>query len=681
MIKILSRLRSSILLILFFELLIISSLIAVYYYDILSVQAWLTFPILFSLIAVFFVLNAIFMLSFLATILLNRQKKDLKTADLLGSDIPEAYRYTGLGIILLDQDEQVIWVNEVIQDLQPNLIETNIHDWKEELVPLLQGTKTTAQLMLAGRVFEVKFLNTSRMFILKDVTAYEKLLQINRNQSPVLGYVVLDNYEENAPAFDEKSDYISNIRATVISYFSSYGFVVQRIRSDSYFIFGPVTSYLKVKEDKYRIIEKVFALDKQNQKQITLSVGVAFGTSDDYTKLNGRAIEALELAVARGGNQGVVEEDGNKQFFGGYRLSQDNEMKTAQRIRERNDKILRLIIEAKKVYIVGHVDADMDALGSALGVRAICEHLNKPSRIIFDYAFAEKRARQAVSSEFSSQENKDIFIQSKDAITQVTEQDLIVVVDVSRPSLVMGNLILDKNVPTIVIDHHKRTDEFIAKVIMEPVIDTSASSATELVVDIILHNKYFKSFEFKLPSLIATIMLSGIYLDTNFYKLKTVGPRTFDASRFLIEKGSDTNKAHELLKEAYNDVMIINRVTAAAENIEADVLLATFNEDEVIEDTAMIAKVANSIMDMRGVKAAVVIGRILPNGYTKVSCRSDGSINMAMLMEKIGGGGHYTAAGYETKALETIASVKQRVVDTLKEYLTRAREMQNKEGN
>jgi c-di-AMP phosphodiesterase-like protein len=200
-------------------------------------------------------------------------------------------------------------------------------------------------------------------------------------------------------------------------------------------------------------------------------------------------------------------------------------------------------------------------------------------------------------------------------------------------------------------------------------------------VDIILHNKYFKSFEFKLPSLIATIMLSGIYLDTNFYKLKTVGPRTFDASRFLIEKGSDTNKAHELLKEAYNDVMVINRVTAAAENIEADVLLATFNEDEVIEDTAMIAKVANALMDMRGVKAAIVIGRILPNGYTKVSCRSDGAINMAMLMEKIGGGGHYTAAGYETKALETIASVKQRVVDTLKEYLTRAREMQNKEGN
>jgi c-di-AMP phosphodiesterase-like protein len=145
MIKILSRLRSSILLILFFELLIISSLIAVYYYDILSVQAWLTFPILFSLIDVFFLLNSKFMLSFLATILLNRQKKDLKTADLLGSDIPEAYRYTGLGIILLDQDEQVIWVNEVIQDLQPNLIETNIHDWKEELVPLLQGTKTTAQ--------------------------------------------------------------------------------------------------------------------------------------------------------------------------------------------------------------------------------------------------------------------------------------------------------------------------------------------------------------------------------------------------------------------------------------------------------------------------------------------------------------------------------------------------------
>jgi c-di-AMP phosphodiesterase-like protein len=217
---------------------------------------------------------------------------------------------------------------------------------------------------------------------------------------------------------------------------------------------------------------------------------------------------------------------------------------------------------------------------------------------------------------------------------------------------------------------------------MEPVIDTSASSATELVVDIILHNKYFKSFEFKLPSLIATIMLSGIYLDTNFYKLKSVGPRTFDASRFLIEKGADTNKAHELLKEDYNDLLIINRVTSSAESIQSDILLASFNEDEIIQnESALIAKVANAIMDMRGIKAAIVIGKVTPNGYTKVSCRSDGSINVAMLMEKIGGGGHYTAAGYETKVVEPIQAVKARVLETLKEYLTRAREMQIKEGN
>lgn len=681
MIKVLLRLRSSILFILFIEILLLAGIFTLYTYNYFDLQNLLTFPIIFGATTGVVLFNVIVMLSFLATILRNRQKKDLNTADLLGSDIPEAYRYAGLGIILLDQEDQVIWVNEVVQDLQPNLIETNIHEWKTELVPLLQNTKPSVQLILSGKTFEVKFLTTSRMFILKDVTQAENLLRINRDQSPVMGFVLLDNYEENAPAFDEKSDYISNIRSKVITYFGKFGFVIQRIRSDSYFFIGPVTSFQKLKEDKYRIIEEIYAIDKQQQRQITLSIGMAFGNSDDYTKLNGRAIEALELASARGGNQGVVDEDGTKQFFGGYRLSQDNEMKTAQRIRERNDKIIRNMIEAKHVYIVGHLDADMDALASALGVRAICEQLKIPNRIIFDYEYSEKRALQTVMSEFSPQENKQIFIKSSDATSQVTPQDLIVVVDVSRPSLVMGNQILEKDIPTIVIDHHKRTDEFIAKVTMEPVIDTSASSATELVVDIILHNKYFKSFEFKLPSIIATVMLSGIYLDTNFYKLKTVGPRTFDASRFLIEKGADTTKAHELLKEDYNDLLVINRVVAGAENIETDVLLAHFNEDELINDTAMIAKVANALMDMRGVRAAIVIGRIMPNGYTKVSCRSDGSINVAMLMEKMGGGGHYTAAGYETKVVETIQSVKTRVIETLKEYLTRAREMQVMEGN
>jgi c-di-AMP phosphodiesterase-like protein len=682
MIKILAKLRARTLIILFIELLMVSGLITFYYYDLFGFQSLLTYPVLFAIASVIFVFNSVYMLAFVAIILKNRQKKDLKTADLLGSDIPEAYRYTGLGIILLDQDDQVIWVNEVIQDLQPNLIETNVHEWQAGLTPLIQGTKTITQLNLSGKKFEVKYLSTSRMFILKDITAYEDLLLINRNQSPVVGYVVLDNYEENAPAFDEKSDYISNIRSAVINYFGNLGFVIQRIRSDSYFFMGAYTSFTKMKEDKFRIVETIFGLNRQSERQITISIGMAYGVSDDFMKLNGQAIEALELAVARGGNQGVIEADGNKEFFGGYRLSQENEMKTAQRIRERNDKILRNILEAKKVYIVGHLDADLDALGSALGVRAICEHLKIPSKIIFDYAFSEKRARQTVTSEFSPSENKQIFIKSQDAISEVTNKDLIVVVDVSRPSLVMGNQILEKDIPTIVIDHHKRTDEFIAKVTMEPVIDTSASSATELVVDIILHNKYFKAFEFKLPSLIATIMLSGIYLDTNFYKLKTVGPRTFDASRFLIEKGADTNKAHELLKEDYQDLIIINRVTASAESIETDVLLAAFNEDELISnDSALIAKVANAIMDMRGVKAAIVIGKVSPSGLTKVSCRSDGSINVAMLMEKMGGGGHYTAAGYETKVVESIQSVKARVIETLKEYLTRAREMQTKEGD
>lgn len=680
MIKILSRLRTSTLFLLLIEIVLIAGAMVLYYYDIFNVQSILTFPVMLGLLSVLLIFNIFFMLSFISLILDNRQKKDLRTADLLGSDIPEAYRYAGLGIILLDQDDQVIWVNEVMQDLEPSLVETNIHEWKKELSPLIQNLKTNTQLTLGGRVFDVKFLTTSRMFMLKDVTPYEDLLTMYRKQSPVVGYAVLDNYEENAPAFDEKSDYISKIRAALIAYLTDFGFVVQRIRSDSYYFFGTVAALEKVKQDQYSIIETVFAIDKKQERQITLSMGLAFGINDDYLKLNGLAIEALELAVARGGNQGVVDESGKKVFFGGYRLSQENEMKTAQRIRERNDKIIRNILEAKRVYIVGHIDADMDALGSALGVRSLCEHLKVPSQIILDYNITEKRARQAVMSKFSVQENKAIFIKSDEAIADITDQDLIVVVDVSRPALVMGNQILDKNVPTIVIDHHKRTDEFIAKVTMEPVIDTAASSATELVVDILLHNKHFKIADFHLDPMVATIMLSGIYLDTNFYKLKTVGPRTFDASRFLIEKGADTTVAHELLKEDYNDLIIINRVTASAETIETGVLLATFQDDEINPDPAMIAKVANAIMDMRGVNAAIVLGKIAPNGFTKVSCRSDGTINMALLMEKIGGGGHYTAAGYETKEVQPIATTKATVIGILKEYLNRARELDKKEG-
>ena len=678
MIKILHQLRLSTLLILFVEVALITAGFLGYYYNYLGIQSVVSINVLVLIMLVFMMFNILFMLSFLSRLLNNRQQKDLKTADLLGSDIPEAYRIAGLGIMIVDDDLQIIWVNEVIQDMNDKLIETNILDWKAELCPLTSGQVTDVMVTITGKTFLVRFLKQSKMFILKDVTAYEDLLDVYKRESTVVGVLVLDNYEENAPAFDEQSDYISLIRTKVVSYFHDIGFVIQKIRSDSYYIIGNMTALDAFKKDNFKILETIYNLDKGQSKLITLSIGIAYGVNDDVRKLNAMAFEAVEIAVARGGNQGIIDDHNKKEPFGGFHLNQDNEMKVDLRIQERNDNIMKAIKNAKTVYIVGHKETDMDALGASLAVKAMCDYFKKPSKVILDYQDTEKRTRAAVSSLFSVEENKFNFTTSEKANSLIDSKDLLVVVDVNNPDLVVGNSILFKRIPTIVIDHHKRTDLSITDTILEPIIETTASSATELVIDILMHNRYIKPNDFTIHPNFSTIMLGGIYLDTNFYRLSTVGPRTFEASRFLIEKGAETNKAHDLLKEDFKELLIINRITASAETIDNGVLLAAFDEEDPIVDSVLISKISNAMMDMRGVNATFVIGKVSAEGKLKVSARSDGSINVALIMEKLGGGGHHAMAAYESSDVKTVNEMKTKIKDVLKEYLSRARDM--KEG-
>jgi cyclic-di-AMP phosphodiesterase len=195
-------------------------------------------------------------------------------------------------------------------------------------------------------------------------------------------------------------------------------------------------------------------------------------------------------------------------------------------------------------------------------------------------------------------------------------------------------------------------------------------------VDIIMHNRFVKAKELNLTETTATIMLSGIYLDTNFFRLKSVGPRTFEASRYLIEKGAETTHAHDLLKEDFAELLIINRVTASAETIETGVLLTSFLEDDPVVESALISKISNAMMDMRGVNVAFVVGKIKADGTLKVSARSDGSINVALIMEKLGGGGHHTMAAMETTTVMSMDALKNLIKETTREYFSSAKEMQ-----
>ena len=669
--KLLRRLRVSTLLILLFEVFAIGGVIIAYYYDLFGIRSLLSMTVIVGLAAIIMIFNIIFMLTFLALMLRQRETVDLQVSELLGSDIPEAYRYGGLGMIIVDNQQTIIWMNDVILDLGLSLYEEKILSWKPSLSALLDEEKDEIELIIGDTVYLVKYLAQSKMYLFKDISEYGSLLKLYKQEAHVLGVLILDNYELNAPAFDEFSDYISRIRATIGQYFMSMGFAIKKIRSDAYYIVGNMLAFDRIKHDQFKIISTIFDLERGSNRRITISLGIAYGTGADLDRLDKSAFAAVELAVARGGNQAIIDDQIKKDSFGGYVLNQDNDLRQSFRVREQNTNLIKVMKEAKYIYITSHVETDLDGLGAALGLLAISEIIGVEARIVFDYALGEKRTVAAATSSFTVKETKKTFISSKQAIEDIEKDDLLIVVDTSRPESIVGQALLQKQVPTVVIDHHKRGESFISQVVMDPIIDVNAASATELIVDMMLHNEFFTADSIHLKESTATIMLAGIYLDTNFFKNKAIGPRSFEAARYLNSVGANTSKAYDLLKEDIEEMAIITKMMSQLTTLDTGVYLGVLTEDYNLEPT-VLAKAANTIMDLRGVVAVFVMGKTSEK-KVKISARSDGTLNVAMILEKIGGGGHHTMAGYETPQEASIDEIKTNLVQTYKEYQSRAR--------
>ena len=670
--KLLRRLRVSTLLILLVEVFAVGGVILAYYFDFLSIRSLFSMTVIVGLSALIMVLNIIFMLTFLALMLRQRETVDLQVSELLGSDIPEAYRYAGLGMIVVDDHQTIIWMNEVIQDLNIPLYEEPILAWQPSLQTLLDNTQEEIELVLGELTYSVKYLAQSKMYLFKDISDYAALMKLYRKEAQVLGVLVLDNYELNAPAFDESSDYISRIRATISQYFMGLGFAIKKIRSDAYYIVGNMLAFEKIKADQFKILSTIFDLERGSNKRITISLGLAYGTGADIDRLDKTAFAAVELAVARGGNQAIIDDQVKKDSFGGYVLNQEFDARQSFRIRERNSNLIKVMKEAKFIYITSHTETDLDGLGAALGIKAIADIIGVEARIVFDYDLGEKRTVAAATSSFTVKETKKTFISSKLALDEIEKDDLLMVVDTSRPESIVGQALLQKNIPTVVIDHHKRGESFISQVIMDPIIDINAASATELVVDVMLHNEFFTPDTIQITPAIATIMLAGIYLDTNFFKNKAIGPQTFEAARFLNSVGANTSKAHDLLKEDFEEMTVINKMMSKLITLDTGVYLSTLEEEEHNLDPTLLAKTANIVMDLRGVNAVFVLGRTAEK-KVKISARSDGTMNVAMILEKLGGGGHHTMAGYETPQEASLDEVKNQLIKTYKEYQSRAR--------
>ena len=596
-----------------------------------------------------------------------RHRTDLKAAEVIGSDVQEAYNFAMIGLVVTDENDIVIWDNSLFKERHIDIIDSNIFDWQKDLKVLKEkgNPEEVVKTVINNRNFEVKFLSDAGLWIFKDTTDYESIYTYSKQQAPVVGILSMDNYDEVIKGDDDYNDTITKAKDLIFEYAQKYGVLLRKYKDSNYLMLCNYDAYSKMKDDNFSIVDKVRSVSYGEDIPLTLSIGIA-RDFPDVVKLNELANAALSIAMSRGGDQVVVSVYGKEmEFYGGKTEAQ--EKRSRVKIRVLADSLINLIKNASNVLIMGHTNMDMDALGSCLGVKAICDRVGVPSKVVVDLRATENKTRAAITSLFNKDELIELIVPAKDALGMVQNDTLVVVCDVHIPNMVMAPAILDKTNKVVVIDHHRRAEEYIESPVFN-YIDPAASSASELITEFIRFSSISPRIE--LNSTFATIMLSGIFLDSSFYKSKNTGIRTFEASTILKEFGADNSIADDLLKDDYEEYLETTSIVRNIKTVDYGVVYAIADPSKVY-DTASIAKAANACLSMKEVHAAFVIGKT-SSRETKISARSDGLINVSLLCEKLGGGGHFTSAA-ATFLKSDVKEVENLLLNVIHLYLADAK--------
>ncbi|MCQ3035531.1 MAG: DHH family phosphoesterase [Bacilli bacterium] len=668
--KTFKKFRNFIALTLVFELALVAAFFVFYFIPLFNFDKIITVPIIVIVMSALLVINLLIIWCFYVKFNKMRTSSDLKAADLIGGDVQEAYNFGQIGLVVVDENNTVLWINEVFKDRGFDIIDQNIYEWQPRLKELdTAKLDTTIQIEISSRNYDIKFLSDAGLYIFKDSTEYEQLFSYNRDQSTVVGIIMIDNYSDVSGINDDATDTITKVRNAIFEYAKKFNVLLRRYRNDGYFMLCNHKSLEAMEKDKFSLLETIHTLGEKEEAIPTLSIGIAHNITD-VVKLNEMASNAIDIALSRGGDQVVVSKYGEElAYYGGK--TEAIEARNKVKVRIMANAVLNLIKNSTDVLIMGHSTADMDSIGACFGMKAMCDYLNKPARIVYDPKLVESKTRSAVTTSFTREELQKIMITPADAVSEVRSNTLVIVVDVHKPSMTMSPALLEAASKVMVIDHHRRGEEFIESPVFSH-IDPSASSASELIAEFIHYCSVNPKIE--IPSSYATIMLSGIFMDTQYFKSKTCGIRTFEASMILKEFGADNSKADDFLKDEFEEYSLITKIISTLETPYYGVVYCVADEDMLIEQ-ATLAKVGNTCMQMKGINASFVIGHT-GNKMTKISCRSDGSINVQLIAEKLGGGGHFTAAAAAFPDT-TIAVVESKLLEVLEDYLPSARNTNN----
>ncbi|MCQ2772439.1 MAG: DHH family phosphoesterase [Bacilli bacterium] len=631
-------------------------------YYLLAIIAFVVFDALFFYFAIIYLKKV-------------REQNDLDAAVLVGGDIDDAYDFGKIGMIVIDDADTVIWTNGLFRNLHVDIIDHNIFEWQPALKDLVDApVNKVITITFNYKDYQVKFLSEPRLFILKDTTELNELQDRFDKQSMVLGVINIDNFDDFASDTDDSAAAINVIRNIIFDYAKEFKVVLRRVKSDTYFTVCNYNSLKSMIQDGFSILKKARDAGKEEDTPLTLSIGFAH-KFPEAGKLNEAASIALQSALARGGDQCVVSEFGKDlQYFGGKTTGVESTSKV--KMRSRADSLINNIKTSSNIIIMGHDKMDMDALGSCLGVRAICEWCSKESKIVYNPKQVEAKTREAFNNSFNKDTASELTVSPDEALGLIKESTLLIVCDIRVPLGTMAPKLLDRASKIILIDHHRKGNRCIEDNVILDVSDPGASSASELVAEMIRFATANPRID--IPQSYATIMLSGIFLDSMYFKSKTTGMKTFEACEILKGHGADNALAAEFLKDELQEYQLINEMVSQIRFPFPGIATAMNTTDLVEKET--LAKVANRIMELKGINACFVFGRTASN-ICGCSARSDGTVNVQLICEKLNGGGHFNASAIAFRDMSDVTKAHAQLVGVLNNYLEQARtDMHDEEG-
>ncbi len=565
-------------------------------------------------------------------------------------------------------DGGIIWANHRFSDLT-GYADTMMEQQLEEVLPgfatdwLAAGkTESPQDVTLSGRRYRV-YGTTIRsedsrgtmlgVLYFSDLTELYQVRDEYIRSRPVVAIILIDNYEELTKNLTESAISTLNARLNdaITQWTEGYKGLLRKLERNRFLFIFEKRDLDRAKEDKFSLLENIHQIQSPSGLPASISIGLGVDGSNFEESYEFAAL-SIEMALTRGGDQAVIKDRINFNFYGGRNREADYRSKVRSRVTA--NSLMELIAQSGHVFIMGHRNADLDAVGAAVGIFCLCRKKAKKANIVIDL---EHNAADKLIQEIRTvREYRDAFISGQEALLMADNRSILIVVDTNRPDQVECQPLLESISKVCVVDHHRRAADYISPVVVN-LHEPYASSAAELVTEILL---YAVEKQDVLP-IEAKSLLAGICLDTKFFNVRT-GERTFEAAAALRRMGADTTEVKKLLQNDFQDTMAKYQIIKSSRLYRQEIAIAALNTGT---SRVLAAQAADELLNISGITASFVL--YPDDDMVIISARSIGSANVQMILEPLGGGGNTATAGAQIRDI-TVKEALDRLVESIDKF-------------